>query len=40
MERFGDGKHAGCLGGWQGADSPATWEFRTVASGSFYLDVE
>jgi len=40
MEKFGDWKHAECLGGWQGADSSAAWEFRTVAPGSFYLDVE
>ncbi len=40
MEKFGDWKHAECLGGWQGVDSSATWEFRTVAPGSFYLDVE
>jgi alpha-L-fucosidase len=40
MEKFGDWKHAECVAGWQGAKSAATWEFRTVAPGSFYLDVE
>jgi len=40
MEKFGDWKHAECLTGWQGEQSSATWEFRTVEPGSFYLDVE
>ena len=40
MEKFGDWKHAECLDGWRGAASSATWNFRTVKSGSFYLDVE
>ena len=40
MEKFGDWKHAECLGGWSGAASSATWEFRTVEPGTFYLDVE
>ncbi|MEI7731187.1 MAG: alpha-L-fucosidase [Verrucomicrobiota bacterium] len=40
MEKFGDWKHAECVAGWQGADSAATWGFRTVEPGSFYLDVE
>lgn len=40
MEKFGDWKHADCLGGWQGAESSAKWDFRTLEPGSFYLDVE
>ena len=40
MEKFGDWKHAECLSGWQGAESSASWHFRTVEPGSFYLDVE
>ena len=40
MEKFGDWKHAECAAGWQGTKSSATWKFRTVAPGSFYLDVE
>jgi alpha-L-fucosidase len=40
MEKFGDWKHAECVAGWQGADSSATWEFRTVDPGSFYLEVQ
>lgn len=40
MEKFGDWKHAECVVGWQGAGSAATWDFRTVAPGSFYLDIE
>ena len=40
MEKFGDWKHSECLGNWSGADSSATWEFRTVEPGRFYLDVE
>ncbi|MCU0981802.1 MAG: alpha-L-fucosidase [Pirellulaceae bacterium] len=40
MEKFGDWKHAECIAGWQGPESTAAWEFRTVAPGSFYLDVE
>jgi alpha-L-fucosidase len=40
MEKFGDWKHAECLGNWSGAKSSATWEFRTVKPATFYLDVE
>jgi alpha-L-fucosidase len=40
MEKFGDWKHAECLAGWGGAESTATWDFRTVEPGSFYLDIE
>lgn len=40
MEKFGDWKHAECVVGWQGEGSAATWDFRTVAPGSFYLDIE
>ncbi|MEI7900690.1 MAG: alpha-L-fucosidase [bacterium] len=40
MEKFGDWKHAECVGGWQGEERSAAWAFRTVAPGSFYLDVE
>lgn len=40
MEKFGDWKHAECISGWQGAASTATWEFRTLEPGSFYLDLE
>ncbi len=40
MEKFGDWKHAECVVGWRGAESSTEWEFRTVAPGSFYLDVE
>lgn len=40
MEKFGDWKHAECVGGWSGAEATATWEFRTIEPGSFYLDVE
>ena len=40
MEKFGDWKHMECLAGWQGEERSATWSFKTVAPGSFYLDVE
>ncbi|NCO39458.1 MAG: hypothetical protein COZ06_36755 [Armatimonadetes bacterium CG_4_10_14_3_um_filter_66_18] len=40
MEKFGDWKHAECVAGWEGAGSAATWTFRTVESGAFYLDIE
>ena len=40
MEKFGDWKHADCLGGWCGPDSSATWNFRTLQPESFYIDVE
>jgi len=40
MEKFGDWKHAECVGGWNGPEPSATWEFRTLEPGSFYLDVE
>jgi alpha-L-fucosidase len=40
MEKFGDWKHAECLGDWSGPESSATWKFRTVEPGTFYLDVE
>jgi alpha-L-fucosidase len=40
MEKFGDWKHAQCAGRWHGSESAATWAFRTVEPGSFYLDVE
>jgi alpha-L-fucosidase len=40
MEKFGDWKHAECVGGWSGTEPAATWEFRTLEPGSFYLDVE
>jgi alpha-L-fucosidase len=40
MEKFGDWKHMECLVGWQGPERSATWDFKTVSPGSFYLDVE
>ena len=40
MEKFGDWKHMECLAGWQGTERSATWAFKTVSPGSFYLDVE
>jgi alpha-L-fucosidase len=40
MEKFGDWKHAECLAGWQGSESRAIWEFRTIEPGSLYVDVE
>lgn len=40
MEKFGDWKHAECLANWQGTERSATWNFKTVAPGSFYLDIE
>jgi len=40
MEKFGDWKHMECVAGWQGAERSASWSFKTVSPGSFYLDVE
>jgi alpha-L-fucosidase len=40
MEKFGDWKHVEGLGNWSGAESSATWKFRTIEPGTFYLDVE
>jgi len=40
MEKFGDWKHAECISGWSAGESAATWEFRTLESGAFYIDVE
>jgi alpha-L-fucosidase len=40
MEKFGDWKHMECVAGWLGAERSATWAFKTVSPGSFYLDVE
>ncbi len=40
MEKFGDWKHMECVAGWQGPERSATWAFKTVSPGSFYLDVE
>ena len=40
MEKFGDWHHADCLVGWRGAESTASWTFRTIEPGSFYLDLE
>ena len=40
MEKFGDWKHADCVAGWDGAEDAATWEFRTLEPGSFYIDLE
>ena len=40
MEKFGDWKHAQCIGDWHGTKPSATWDFKTVAPCSFYLDVE
>lgn len=40
MEKFGDWKHAECLGGWQAGEGTATWEFRTLEPVTFYLDIE
>jgi len=40
MEKFGDWKHAECVGRWKGAERSATWDFKTVEPGSFYLDVD
>jgi alpha-L-fucosidase len=40
MEKFGDWKHAECIGNWDGAQSTAAWDFRTVEPGAFNVDVE
>ena len=40
MEKFGDWKHMECVGDWKAGESSVTWNFNTVAPGSFYLDVE
>jgi alpha-L-fucosidase len=40
MEKFGDWKHAECISGWSAGESAATWEFRTLEPGAFYVDVE
>ena len=40
MEKFGDWKHAECLGGWRLGESVAAWDFQTVEPGAFVLDVE
>jgi len=40
MEKFGDWHHAECLAGWQGADSRATWTFRTLGPLACYLELE
>jgi alpha-L-fucosidase len=40
MEKFGDWKHAECLGAWRPGDSSAAWDFLTVEPGAFTLDVE
>jgi alpha-L-fucosidase len=40
MEKFGDWKHMECVGDWKGSEPSVTWNFNTVAPGSFYLDVE
>ncbi|MFB3825419.1 MAG: alpha-L-fucosidase [Bryobacteraceae bacterium] len=39
MEKFGDWKHEECALGWQGAQSAATWQFRTLEPGAFRLEV-
>jgi alpha-L-fucosidase len=40
MEKFGDWKHADCLGGWRDCGGSATWEFHTTGPGTFCLDIE
>ncbi len=40
MEKFGDWKHADCLGEWAGIGSRAAWTFTVVETGLYYLDVE
>lgn len=40
MEKFGDWKHAECITDWAAAGGAATWEFRTLEPGAFYLDIE
>lgn len=40
MEKFGDWKHAECIGAWRAGESAATWELQTLESGAFYLDIE
>jgi len=40
MEKFGDWKSAECVGGWNGGEGSATWEFRTVEPSRFYLNVD
>jgi len=40
MEKFGDWKHADCIGGWQGRGSEAVWQFQTTGASGFYLEVE
>lgn len=40
MEKFGDWKHADCVLGWQPEGASATWPFRTLGAGRFYVDIE
>ena len=40
MEKFGDWNHAECISGWSAGESAATWAFRTLEFGAFYIDVE
>jgi alpha-L-fucosidase len=40
MEKYGDWKHAECVEGWDGPEDSATWEFRTLEPGTFYLELE
>ena len=40
MEKFGDWKHAECIADWDVGKSAATWEFRTLGPGTFYVDME
>ena len=40
MEKFGEWNHLDSLSGWSAGESVATWEFRTLEPGAFYIDVE
>ena len=40
MEKFGDWKHVDSLGEWRVPGGSASWAFRTLQPGRFYVDVE
>lgn len=40
MEKFGDWKHAECVVGWEGPASHASWTFRTLEAGRYYLELD
>jgi alpha-L-fucosidase len=40
MEKFGDWKHADCAIDWQGPQSSASWTFKTLQAGRYYLELD